>query len=200
MSIFVDTPTRLAKLLNSISQLLVTTSIFAGSQTISGGKILTEDGLGLLNEDGSDILEDSAPSSPGVEVDILTEDGGKVLTEDGEDLLDESSTNPVVVPGVKTPLSYTSIACQYVIIAAKSTNSGTLWFSGTDVAVGTGIPLVPGAVSPHVPIDDVSKVYIIGNVGDGVTFIYGTSDSSSVVIVDDDGNPITDDDGVEVTN
>lgn len=172
----------------------LTTRIVAGSQTISAGRILTEDGLGLLNEDGGNILQNSAPSAPAVNIDILNEDGGKLLNQDGTNVLNEASTSLVTTPGAATPLMYVSTSCQYVILAAKSTNSGTIWVSGSDVAVGLGIPLYVGEDNVQIPIDDVMKVYIIGNVGDGVTFIYGATNTSGQII-DDSGNLIIDDGG-----
>lgn len=202
MSIIIDTPARLSRALSAISTLqlsvdeLTVTRIVSGSQTITSGKILNEDGTDILDEDGGDIIEDSAPSTPAVEVDILTEDGVDLLNEDGTKILNEDSTSAVVVVGIATPLAYVSIPCKYVVASAKSTNYGTVWISGSDVEVGLGIPLIVGEDNVNLPISDVSKVYIIGYSGDGVTFVYGTSDGT---ITDDDGNPITDDDGNPIT-
>ncbi len=99
----------------------------------------------------------------------LSEDGTPKLNEDGGYRLLEG-----VVTGNATPLIRVATACQYVVVAAQSTNTGTIWISGSDVAVGTGIPLYANGDSILIPIDDVSKVYILGLGGEGVTFFYGT--------------------------
>lgn len=179
---------------SSSTGLVATTRIVAGSQTISAGQILQEDGTGVLDEEGGQILQDSAPPSTGTEVDILAEDDTRVLTEDGGHLLDESSSSSSTTPGSATPLVYVATPCQYVVVAAKSTNTGDIWISGSDVEVGLGIPLLVGEDNVQLPIDDVAKVYIIGNIGDGVIFVYGTT-SVEGQLVDDDGNLVFDDDG-----
>lgn len=164
--------------------LVATTRLVAGSQTISSILVVDDDGNVVTDENGNPIT-DSAIS-------ILAEDGGSLLAEDDTRILNESNV-PVIV-GSATPLMYVETPCQYVVIAAKSDNVETVWVSGSDVEVGLGIPLLVGGDNVNFPIDDVRKVYIIGNVNDGVTFVYGTTTSSGRV-TDDDGNVITDDDG-----
>lgn len=141
------------------------TGFFSGSQTISGGNILLEDGTGLLSEDGGKIQQESA----GNEIDILNEDGSKILNEDGSKLLNEQISSGA------TPLMFVSKPCQYVIIAPKSTNTGTVWVGGSDVEVGVGIPLKVGDDDLSFLINNLNKVFITGNNGDGVTFVYGTA-------------------------
>lgn len=174
--------------------LVATTGLVAGSQTISAGKILLEDGTGLLDEDGSSIVQEAV----GSESDILTEDGGKMLDESGGKILNEQSSPSGTG---SAPLMYVSTPCQYVVVAAKSSNTGTIWIGGSDVEIGIGIPLIVGEDNTSFPIDDLSKVFITGNVGDGVTFVYGTAPSAvaSGSLRDDSGNLIKDDSGNQIT-
>ncbi len=211
----------------SSTGLVATTRIVAGSQTISAGNMLGEDDTGLLDEDGGNIALDSDPSAPttvtirtegGERVGILAEDGSVLDVETGDELVAENSSSDVegdllgedntpilnedsvsAVAGSATPLMYVSTSCQYVVVSAKSTNTGTVWVSGSDVEVGLGIPLLVGEDNVQLPIDDVAKIYIIGNIGDGVTFVYGTTTTAGQ-LTDDSGNLVTDDSGNPVTS
>lgn len=172
--------------------LVATTRIVAGSQTITAIGVTDDDGNRVTDDDGNTITDTASA--------ILAESSGNLDAEDGTKILTESSATVVV--GSATPLMYVSTSCQYVVLAARSTNVTTVWVSGPDVEVGLGIPLLVGEDNVHLPIDDVSKVYIIGNVGDGVTFVYGTTTAAAVAdenVTDDDGNLISDDDGNPVS-
>ena len=116
--------------------------------------------------------------------------GEVALTNDGE--MKTGITPPsAIVGGVKTvttagtaeQLIATSTECQYVVISALPTNTGTIYVGGSSVLASTmtGIPLtvpedgnsikVPTQII--VPIDNVSKIYIDAtNEGEGVSFTY----------------------------
>lgn len=143
--------------------------IVSGTQTVSGGKILGEDGSAMLGEDGTYILEDD---SVVVEDHILGEDGTKMLGEDGSYILNEDSDFSHGV-GINTALSPTSIVSPSLWVTANSNNQGTVWVGGANISVGIGgLPLIPNVQNTYLPIEDVSKVYITGYAGDGITYYY----------------------------
>lgn len=198
MSIIIDTPLRGSRLTAILAR---PTRLVAGSQTISSGKILLEDDTGLLTEDGQNIVQDSPPATAAVEIDILNEDGGVLLNEDGSSIQNEASTAATTTPGSRTQLIYVTTPCSAVIATAKSSNLGDIWIGGEDVEEELGNPLYVRGSNVRIEIDDVSKVYIIGNIGDGVTFMYETTEeaSTSGYITDDSGNVVTDDSGNQIT-
>lgn len=138
--------------------------ITSGSQTVNPGYQLDEDGGYSLQEDGSKIYLESPQYR-------LNEDGSYALSEDGTRILLEGSSPS---EGSATQLITVATACQYVSISAKPGNYDVIWVSGSDVAENVGIPLYARGAPMLIPIDDVSKVYIWGTVGDGATFFYGT--------------------------
>lgn len=185
MSIIIDTPTRISRVRGA----LVPSYLVSGSQTIDPGYMLAEDGTRILDESGDPILLESPTY-------ILNEDSSYQLDEDGHRILTEDSSP---AGGTATPLLRVSTPALSVTVAAKSNNFNTIWISGSDVAEGIGIPLYPTEDNVYIPIDDVSKVYIYGDVGDGVTFFYGTTVSPTDNFVrDDDGTIIVDDSGNQV--
>lgn len=107
--------------------------------------------------------------------------------------------------GSPTPLVDDETACTYLYVKAKANNSDTIWVGGSNAAVGSGIPLA-SSDGPFLIEDvlDVSSIYIAGNIGDGVTFFYGTSEAEATSAVDrsvtdTDDNPVTDSDGNPIT-
>lgn len=182
---------------------VIPTRLVAGSQTISSGKVLLEDGTGLLNEDGSDIVLNASAGVAAVDVDILNEDGTSILNEDGTKVLNESSTASTITPGAATPLMYVTTLCSAVTVTAKSSNLGDIWIAGSDVEEGLGNPLYVRGSNIRIEVDDVAKVYIIGNIGDGVTFMYETTEeapeSDGSFVRDDSGNIVSDDSGNQVS-
>lgn len=191
----------------------------AGSQIVSPGDILLEDGSHLqledttyflldhginivdgflletgeklLNQDGSRLLlEDSNVAQNH----ILLENGGSLLLEDGTYLLNENDQS--VITGINTSLSPISIPSTSVWVTANPNNVGTVWIGGGNVTIGSGgLPLLPN--SPNVqnvylPTADVSKVFITGNAGDGVTFYYDSTLNTGY-LMDDAGAFVLDD-------
>lgn len=164
-------------------------NLVASSQTISCGNILGEDGSFMLGEDGGKILQDCG----GVSVHILGEDNSFMLGEDGTKILDESSGTSTL--GTATPLSLTTLLSPSAWVTANSSNSSTVYLGNANVdEITNNVPLIAGERNVYLPTSDLSKVYVLGNQGDGVSFIYfGTSNVG--FITDDSGHFIMDDSG-----
>ena len=63
--------------------------------------------------------------------------------------------------------------CNWVAIAAKSTNTGKIYVGGTTVDSTRGIPLAADE-SISIPASNIASVYIDADTnGEGVTFMYG---------------------------
>lgn len=148
-----------------------------GSQDVVTGYVLNEDGTYALNEDGSRISLETTPPEY-----VLNEDGSYALNEDGTRILVEGSSSGL---GVATSLLAESTSCSYVLIRAKSTNAGIIWVGGSTVEENVGIPLLTTDSWLTVKTKDVSSIYIIGTVGDGVTFLYDYLD----ITYEDNPNP-----------
>lgn len=202
MSVFVDTPTR--GLLDLLEQLLTQTTVLtSGSQVVgSGDSILGEDGSPILGEDGSKITDESQTSTYTSDDVILSEDGGAVFGEDGGKISDESATLTLVPQqGAATPLLLVSTVVTRVTILAKVGNTDTIWVGGSTVMAGIGIPL--SITSPRYDLTnkDLSEVFIIGIVGEGVTFNYEaetTTPTDSGEILGEDGDAILGEDGGKI--
>ena len=110
---------------------------------------------------------------------IIDTDGNFVLDTQSDTFpyhqtpLLEPNWRLLLVDGIATPLDTLETTVQYVTIQAKFTNLGKIWVGDSLVAVDRGIALVPGDKYTR-QIDDLTKVYIIGNAGEGVIFEYGT--------------------------
>lgn len=91
-----------------------------------------------------------------------------------------SGRKTVTAAGTPEQLVSTPVDCQYVMVKAISTNSGTIVIGGSGVRASAstrkGFPLsvVSGsAESVTIPIDDVSKVYVdCTTSGEGVVYTY----------------------------
>jgi hypothetical protein len=87
--------------------------------------------------------------------------GRKVLTQDN----------------VATALVASSTPCKWIEIQVLRSNVADIAFGGSNVSVvlgsETGIVFISGGgQSNMIKIDDVSKIYIVGTTGDGVSFNY----------------------------
>ena len=79
----------------------------------------------------------------------------------------------VTTAGTQVQLSSTSIPCRWVMVIGKEANTDTIWVGGSNVASGSGLPLV-GLQSERFDVNDVSNLWIDSEVnGEGVTYIYG---------------------------
>lgn len=81
----------------------------------------------------------------------------------------------VAVTGTAIKLVANSTTCVKVVVQALSTNSGDIAVGGSDVVLTAGSEagiILPQQNSISIDIDDVSKIYINGAAGDGVSFIY----------------------------
>lgn len=146
----------------------------------TGGNLLLEDGTDLLKED-SNVAQNH----------ILLENGGNLLLEDGTYLLNENDQS--VATGINTSLSPISIPSTSVWVTANSNNVGTVWVGGANVNVGSGgVALLPNVQNTYLPTVDVSKIFITGNAGDGVTFYYDSTLNTGY-LTDDVGVFVTDD-------
>lgn len=146
----------------------------------TGGNLLLEDGTYLLKED-SNVAQNF----------IILEHGGVLLLEDGTKFLNENAQPSSV--GINTSLSPISLPSTSVWVTANSNNIGTVWVGGANVDIGSGgVPLIANVQNTYLPIADVSKVFITGYAGDGVTFYYDSTLNTGYLI-DDNGNFVTDD-------
>lgn len=152
MSVFVDTPFRRG----------IANSIGVGSQTVQAVLSNTE-GEFLLNTDGQPI------KVGGIGVPIANTDGQIITNTDGQVI--NQSGNTI---GTPTPLMYVSTPSVYVIIQAKPSNTGLIWVGGPTVEPGAGVSLSHTSAPLYVPASDLSQVYIIGIIGEGVTFTWGS--------------------------
>lgn len=150
---------------------------------------LNEDGTYALGEDGKKIILEGGPSY------VLNEDGTYALDESGDRILEEGSGE--VVPAQATQLSTTSILSPMIWITPFSSNEDTVYIWGSDVSLTNGLPLPVGSYNTYLPIEDISDLYIIGTLGDGVDFYYlyiaedGVVDDSGNLVRDDSGNVVT---------
>ena len=103
----------------------------------------------------------------------LDTDGGILLDTDEEPLL-ETNWRQLIVDGIATPLDTLETQVVFVTIQAKFTNLGKIWIGDSLVRKYRGIYLTAGMMY-STSIDDLRKLYIIGNAGEGVTFEYGTN-------------------------
>lgn len=156
-----------------------------------GDKIFTGcPGQPILDTDGEQILDSNSLGLYDTDYGLHGHGGYRspyqLDTEGGIILDTQSDTFPyhqtplldaqwrlLLVDGVKTPLDTLETTVQYVTIQAKFTNLGKIWVGDSLVAINRGIALVPGDKYTR-QIDDLTKVYIIGNAGEGVIFEYGT--------------------------
>lgn len=167
-----------------------------------GSPILDDDGNQILDDDGNPILDATGDF-------ILDESGTRILQDfespylldaEGDILLDDDD-RPIlpenwrtkIIAGVKTPLDTLETEVQYVTIQAKFTNLGKIWVGGFDVAKNRGVYLAVESAPLTLHIDDLRKIYIIGNAGEGVTFLYGTRED--LFLTSPDGSFITSPDG-----
>lgn len=103
----------------------------------------------------------------------LDTEGGILLDTDEEPLL-ETNWRQLIVDGIATPLDTLETQVVFVTIQAKFTNLGKIWIGDSLVRKYRGIYLTAGMMY-STSIDDLRKLYIIGNAGEGVTFEYGTN-------------------------
>lgn len=86
----------------------------------------------------------------------------------------DSQWRLLLVDGIATRLEDLETTVQYVTIQAKFTNLGKIWVGNSLVRANRGVYLLPNHPPVTLNIDDLRKIYIIGNAGEGVTFLYGT--------------------------
>jgi hypothetical protein len=88
----------------------------------------------------------------------------------------ETNWRSLLVDGTATQLDTLETTIQYVTIQAKFTNLGKIWIGNSNVRRDRGIHLLPNHPPITLNIDDLRKIYIIGNAGEGVTFLFGTNE------------------------
>ena len=82
-----------------------------------------------------------------------------------------SGNKTVTTAGTAVQLASSTVS-KKVFITAKTANTSTIWVGGSNVANGTGIPLL-ALQSEIFEIDNLSKIYIDSQVnGEGVTYTY----------------------------
>lgn len=81
----------------------------------------------------------------------------------------------LLVDGIATVLDDLETTIQYVTIQAKFTNLGKIWIGNSNVQRNLAIHLLPNHPPITLNIDDLRKIYILGNAGEGVTFLFGTN-------------------------
>ena len=113
----------------------------------------------LLDSNGKIMLDTQADEFPYYENPLLEPDWRKLL-----------------VDGVATPLDTLEIAIQYVTIQPRFTNLGKIRVFNSTVRNDKGLYLYPNSPPLQIIIDDLRKIYIIGNAGEWVDFIYGTNE------------------------
>ncbi len=163
-------------------------SVMSGEMTIPPGRILDEVGVPVLDEDGNYVLEEYVGP-----VFVLDEDGGYVLDENDRPVLSEDSQPSVL--GRATQLITDASPSQYVIIQAKYTNQKKVWIGGETVRNGFGIYLSYDSQPIRIDVDDISKVYVAGYIGDGVYFTWGSTEDVSLALFGTDGYVIRGTDG-----
>lgn len=112
---------------------------------------------------------------------VMTDSDGEFLLDTQDDAhphyqtpLLEPNWRLLLVDGIATALDDLETTVQYVTIQAKFTNLGKIWIGSSVVQVNRGVYLLPNHPPVTLNIDDLRKIYIIGNAGEGVTFLYGT--------------------------
>lgn len=178
------------------------TVLRSGSQTVdSGQSILGEDNSPIQNEDGGKVSEETVQAFTSSNV-VLDEDGGGALLEDGGKLSDESATlTATPIQGAATPLMRVSTIATRVTILAKSANTAAIWTGDENIVEGIGIPLLTTSDRYDLLNKDLSKIYIVGIVGEGVTFNYEIEEEAAVdsgAILGEDGDAILGEDGGKV--
>lgn len=88
----------------------------------------------------------------------------------------ETNWRLLLVDGIATQLDTLETTVQYVTIQAKFTNLGKIWIGNANVQRDRAVYLLPNHPPITLNIDDLRKIYIIGNAGEGVTFLYGTNE------------------------
>ena len=79
--------------------------------------------------------------------------------------LEEFQAGQGTVGVTKQPLAAVGAAHsveRYVVVKANLGNSDDVFVGPVNVAVGTGFRLDAGEVTPPIPIDELSKVYVVG--------------------------------------
>ena len=98
----------------------------------------------------------------------------ELLAEIGVPNAVTQSTKDITTSGTAEALAASTTAIKYVIITAKSTNTGNVYIGGSGVTTSNGHPLAAGE-SVTLWIDDLSEVEAdVDNNGEGVRMIYGT--------------------------
>lgn len=86
-----------------------------------------------------------------------------------------SGNKAVTTAGSAERLSSTSIPCKWVNIIGKAANTDTVWVGGSNVAAGTGQPIVALQSTDRIEVNDLSSIWLdVAVNGEGVTFIYGS--------------------------
>jgi len=85
-----------------------------------------------------------------------------------------SGNRTVTTAGTRVQLSTSSVAIKWVEIVAKEANTSNIWVGGSNVANGTGRPLV-GLQSIRIETNDLSNIWLDSQVnGEGVTYVYAS--------------------------
>lgn len=150
-----------------------------------GQPILDSDGEQLLDSNGLGIYDTNygAHGHGGYNSPYQLDTEGGILFDTQDDAhphyqtpLLETNWRLLLVDGIATQLDELETTVQYVTIQAKFTNLGKIWIGNSLVQRDRGIHLLPNHPPITLNIDDLRKIYIIGNAGEGVTFLYGTNE------------------------
>ncbi len=144
------------------------------------------DGNFILDSNGHRILQ-------GVHSPYILDSEGEITLDHDENPILENNWRLHIIRGVATPLDTLETTVQHVTIQAKFTNLGKIWVGGSSVQRFRGLYLSVGSEPVTINIDDLRKVYIIGNAGEGVTYLYGTRED--LFLTSPDGSFITSPDG-----
>jgi len=102
----------------------------------------------------------------------------QIFYEDlAENISIQSDRKVLTQTNIAEPLSTVSVPCKKVEVSVLAGNTGNIAVGGTDVVVAAGsekgMVLIAGGYQTYIiEIDDLSKVYIIGTAGDGVSYNY----------------------------
>lgn len=113
----------------------------------------------MVDSDGNFLLDTQSDAHPHYQTPLL-----------------EPNWRLLLVDGIATQLDSLERTIQYVTIQAKYTNLGKIWVGNSAIQRNKGFFLLPNHPPVTFNIDDLRKIYIIGNAGEGVTFIYGTNE------------------------
>lgn len=116
----------------------------------------------------------------------------QIITDMDDNPVLDTNWRTKIIAGVRTQVETLSIEIQYITIQAEQTNLGKIWPSGV---VGQGIYLTAGQYFTR-KIDNLNKVFFIGNAGEGINYEYGTN--NDIFLKNTDDSPLDNTDGEQL--